>query len=168
MQAATATKTYEPKVRFADHGAREWVWRHSPQRFRKRAELVFQNVAFKHLEIAGSLRHGDVIARWQQRLARGYAIPALVASATPHGTFYLHDGNHRYFAMREHFGEQVWELPVRVALLRPTAGYQWHYHWFGSYGTWLLKPARPWPEDYARGWNPQVAYAPPEPEALLA
>ena len=89
-------------------------------------------------------------------------ISALVVSRTPHGTYYLHDGNHRYFALREHFGARVWDLPVRVAVLTPTAGYQWHYQWFGTYGTWLLKPARPWPEDYARGWSSQVLYLPGE------
>jgi hypothetical protein len=146
------------KVRFSDEGARQWFWRNAPPRWGKRVELVFREVPFRKLEIAGSLRHHDVIESWQERLARGQAIPALVVSATPYGTYYLHDGNHRYFALREHFGARVWDLPVRVAVLTPTAGYQWHFQWFGSYATWVLRPAKAWPEDYARQWNPKVVY----------
>lgn len=168
MQAA-AKQARKLQVRFSNESARQWFWRNAPHRWGKRVELVFREIPFSRLEIAGSLRHFDVIECWQERLARSKAIPALVVSHTPHGTYYLHDGNHRYFALREHFGARVWELPVRVAVLTPTAGYQWHYQWFGTYGTWLLKPARPWPEDYARSWNPEVIYAaggPPSPGLL--
>jgi hypothetical protein len=160
MQTTGAVQPRKLKIRFSDLGARQWFWRNAPHRWGKRVELSFREVPFKQLEIAGSLRHFDVIERWQEQLARGQAIPALVVSATQHGTYYLHDGNHRYFAMREHFGARVWDLPVRIAVLTPTAGYQWHFQWFGTYATWVLKPARAWPEDYARSRNPATLNLP--------
>jgi hypothetical protein len=104
--------------------------------------MRFREVPFMRLEPAGSLTHIEVRAYWRQALASGDPMPPLVVSGTPHGTFYVHDGNHRYVALAEYFADRPEELArVRVALIEPMPGYEFVWRWFDGYGCYSLQSA---------------------------
>jgi hypothetical protein len=127
-------------VRYHDRYTERWIQFRSPESWRGHLRVHYRRVPFVNLLPAGSHTHLEVKSYWRNRLARGEAIPPLVASATPAGAYYLHDGNHRYYALADYFGEYAWLAQVRVALLEPLPNYRFVWRWFGEFGTYLLEP----------------------------
>lgn len=167
--SAPRTARYYPAVRYNDVLALQWLWAGAPCRWRRNVTLRFTEVPFSRLERAGSLTHFDVLDRWRARLWAHQPLPPLVVCATDHGSFYIHDGNHRYAAMAEYFGDMAAHARVRVALVVPRSGYHFQYRWFGTYGTYVLvrvakqgeaKPRSPAPASSAGGFvTPLMAAA---------
>jgi hypothetical protein len=127
-------------VRYSDRYTNYWVRFRSPEEWRGRACLHYRRVPFARLQPAGSPTHLEVRAHWREMLARGEPIPPPVVSATERGTYYVHDGNHRYCALAEYFGDYGASFArVRVAIIEPLPGYAFVWNWFEGYGTYLLE-----------------------------
>ncbi|HWR13952.1 MAG TPA: ParB/Srx family N-terminal domain-containing protein [Terriglobales bacterium] len=104
--------------------------------------LVFREVDFDLLETASTLKHWDVLAMWTRQISCRRVIPPLIVTPTPHGTYYIHDGNHRYEALRVCFKRNLKRLRLRVAVVQPKVGYEFELRQFPNYQTYVLVPAR--------------------------
>lgn len=134
---ATRPARHYPAVRYNDLLTLQWLWAGAPCRWRGNVTVRFTEVPFSRLQRAGSLTHYDVLDRWRTRLRMQQPVPPLVVCATGQGSFYIHDGNHRYAALAEYFGDTASHARVRVALVVPRSGH-FQYRWFGTYGTYVL------------------------------
>jgi len=146
VQRARIRETKSARIRYQDHLSREWLWYGAPCRWRGRVELEFLEVPFAALEHAGSGMHHERVEYWLNKLHGGYPIAPPVACRTERSTMYLHDGNHRFEALRRFLGEDDHEASrIRVGVLVPQPGYRFSYRDFGTYGTYVLtynrKPA---------------------------
>lgn len=141
MRSSAAKKCLGSPVRYSDVSARLLFWSGAPLHWHDKVELVFADVGFFELEPARSLKHWDVLACWTRAIARGRAVPPLIVCRTDHGTYYVHDGNHRYEAMKICYRNRLGKLRVRVAVLQPKPGYRFAYRWFRTYGTYVLERA---------------------------
>jgi hypothetical protein len=126
-------------VRYQDRYTERWIQFRSPEEWCGHTRVLYRRVPFSKLRPAGSQTHIEVKAYWLRMLARAEPIPPLVACATPNGEYYLHDGNHRYCALADYFGDYGSDAKVRVALIEPLHGCEFAWHWFDGYGTYLLK-----------------------------
>lgn len=136
--AATQLAHVASRVFYQDYRAKEWFERCAPCRWRGAVRLRFREVEFQTIEPAGSRKHPEVVAMWEDRLHRGKPIPPLVVCATPRHTWYLYDGNHRHEALRDYLHSKL--APIRVAVLEPERGFAFLYRTFGDYGTYVLEP----------------------------
>ncbi len=122
-----------------NHGFSEkWVLQLSPLEWRGKVDVEFLDVPISKLESAGCCIDPDVVSGWVRTLEDGCPIPPPVAVLTERGTYYLHDGNHRFEALTEYLAEQE-ERTVRVALAKPLPGHEFVFRWFGEYGTYVLR-----------------------------
>lgn len=131
----------------------KWVLFLSPEEWRGRVRVEFRDVPLRQIEFAGCLVDPDVIDGWVATLHEGRQVPPPVVNETPHGSYYVHDGNHRLMALRKWLGE---EGTIRVAVAVPERGFAFRFRSFGSYGTYVLEP------------GPVHAYAVPIAAAMAA
>jgi hypothetical protein len=130
-------------LQYVDQPVFRWFYGKAPCRWQGRVTLQFEDVPFGSLMPAGSWKHPDRVDWWLRRMRAGRPIPPPVVCRTDFGTCYLFDGNHRHDAIKERLGADCDELPVRVAMLVPKAGYEFRYRYFDTYGTYLLVPSHP-------------------------
>jgi hypothetical protein len=78
----------------------KWIRFLAPSEWRGNVKHSFQDVPISQIEHAGCLTDPDVVTGWVRIVQEGRPIPPLVASRTERGTYYLHDGNHRFEALR--------------------------------------------------------------------
>ena len=141
MSKYTTAERVSTEIRYSDASAQLWLWNGAPISWAGRVEILFEEVRFPELEPATSLNDPAVVAYWSTMILANRAIPPIVASRTGHGSFYIHDGNHRFVAFRACFPDIIGHLVVRVAVVQARPGYTFRYRRFRSYGTYLLEPA---------------------------
>ena len=145
------TSVSRPQIRYSDSESRRWWMTQGPCNWAAKTHLEFREVPLPLLESGGSMRHPDVIARWHKRIERGRAIPPPIVSQTSHGTYYVHDGNHRLNALRVRLENETY-FSIRVACVVPNNGYCFRFRRFSGYATYRLEPAiqRPSAEAHVR------------------
>ncbi|HWR15504.1 MAG TPA: ParB/Srx family N-terminal domain-containing protein [Terriglobales bacterium] len=129
-----------PKIRVADSKAYHWFWSHAPCYWQGKVDLEICLIDFGLLEPAHTLKHWDVLATWTRQIACRRQIPPLIVSRTPHGTYYIHDGNHRVEALRICFRKHLKRLRVRVAVAKPRDGFVFRWQEFSTHSTYQLVP----------------------------
>jgi len=129
-------------IRVSDSAAYAWFWSQAPCSWHGNVSLKFREIAFDELQPATTLKHWDVLAHWTHQIACRRVIPPLIVSETDSERYYIHDGNHRFEAIRVCYRRQLRRLHMRVAVLEPNAGYTFSYRWFGNYGTYYLTKER--------------------------
>jgi len=139
---AAAVPAPNNSIRYSDQGSYLWLWRHAPCSWRENVTLRFADVPIGALSPAGCGTHPAVTAGHLQRLRKGSAIAPLVVCDNGAGGWYIHDGNHRYHAIRE-FSAGNKDAQVRIAIAVPNVGFRFVYRRFASYGTYLLEPVAP-------------------------
>ena len=144
---SAAAVTYNPDF------SEKWILFLSPEEWRGRVRVEFREVPLGLLEFAGCEIDPDVIEGWVATLREGRQVPPPVVNLTPHGSYYVHDGNHRLAALRRVLGP---DARVRVAIAVPLRGYHFRFRRFSSYGTYVLEP------------GPLHAYAVPTVAAMIA
>ena len=142
-----------PAVAYNPDFAEKWILYLSPQEWRGRVRAEFREVPLGLLEFAGCEVDPDVIEGWVATLREGRQVPPPVVNLTPHGAYYVHDGNHRLMAMRQVLGP---DALVRVAVAVPQPGHHFRFRRFGAYGTYVLEA------------GPMHAYAIPTVAAMVA
>lgn len=130
----------QTSVRYEERASQCWLWKESPCKWQGKVELQFTSVPLRQLEPAGSWTKPATVSKWLRHLNTGRHIPPPVVCATERGTLYIRDGNHRYEALLQFFGGNR-DARVRVALVVPKRGYEFHYRWFATYGTYVLERA---------------------------
>lgn len=130
------------KIRYNDGGSYRWLWTHAPCAWRGNVELQFAMVRMGALRPAGCWTDPAIVAAHVKHIREGRALAPLVVCANGDGGWYLHDGNHRYVAIRALFAGDD-DVEVRVAIAVPNGGYRFVYRRFRAYGTYLLEPASP-------------------------
>jgi hypothetical protein len=125
-------------IRVSDTSAYGWFWSQAPCSWHGKVSVKLREIAFEDLQPATTLKHWDVLAHWTRQIACRRVIPPLIVSETENGRYYIHDGNHRFEAIRVCYRKQLRRLRVRVAVLEPGPGYAFSYRWFGKYGTYCL------------------------------
>jgi hypothetical protein len=129
-------------LRVSDAAAYAWLWSQAPCFWQGKVSLVLREIAFEDLQPASTLKHWDVLATWTRQIACRRIIPPLIVSEVDDERYYIHDGNHRFAAIRICYRRQLKRLRLRVAVLQPEPGYAFTYRWFGSYGTYCLTKSR--------------------------
>ena len=127
-------------IRVADSGAYRWLWSQGPCFWRRKVEVTFREVDFWSLQPAPSLKHWDVLAVWTRQIACRRKIPPLIVSETEHGTYFIHDGNHRLEAIRVCYRNNLKKLKLRVAVVKPKPGFRFVKKYFGDSWTYALVP----------------------------
>lgn len=136
---------FPERIVYNDTFSEKWARDLSPAAWRGNVRLEFRYVPVEALEHAGCLTDPDVVAGWLTSLRDGRPVPPPVVCATERGTLYVHDGNHRFEAIRQFLapGESV-----RVAMLVPERGFRFRRRYFGDYSTYVLEerplPAYAW------------------------
>jgi LmbE family N-acetylglucosaminyl deacetylase len=130
------------EIRYNDHRSYLWLWGHAPCVWRGNVDLQFASVPLDSLQPAGCLLDPAVVITHLRRMRNGRPLAPPVVCATESGRWYLHDGNHRYEAMRIYFSGND-GASVRVAIAVPKPGYKFRYRWFATHGTYLLEPGAP-------------------------
>ncbi len=139
MYSATAA----PRIlRYNDRETYLWLWTQAPCAWKDNIELRFTEVPLRHLQPAESVADAAAVESQLRRMRQGRALPPLLVCATGSGALYIHDGNHRFQAMRVFFRGDG-HARVRVAVAVPRPGYEFRYRWLGEHGTYLLEPAAP-------------------------
>lgn len=128
----------ERVVHYNNAFSEKWIRDLSPAAWRGRASVEFVEVPLSRLEHAGCWTDADVVSGWVETLNHGRTIPPPIAVLTERGTYYLHDGNHRYLALQQFLATDS-ECMVRVAVAVPNEGFRFNYRWFGDYGTYVLE-----------------------------
>jgi hypothetical protein len=113
-----------PAILYNDTFAEKWVAFLSPDSWRQHVEVQFLDVPFSSLQPAGCHTDPDVVDGWYGLLQSGKPVAPFIVSATPHGEFYIHDGNHRYEAIWAYLGDSASDATVRVALVVPGPGFR--------------------------------------------
>jgi len=129
-------------VTYNDLFSEKWIRFLSPAEWRGNVEVEFREVPFSSLQHAGCCTDPVVVNGWLRTLRAGDPIAPPVAVLTESGQYYLHDGNHRFEALREYFGSDADAATVRVAVAVPKPGYRFQHRWMGEYGTYLLESER--------------------------
>lgn len=127
------------EIQYNDAFSMKWVEQLSPPEWRGKVEIGFTDVPLGRIEHAGCWTDAAVVSGWMRTLADGAPIPPPVAVLTERGTYYLHDGNHRFEAMSQFLGDDSESALVRVAVAVPLPGYEFVYRSCGEYGTYLLQ-----------------------------
>lgn len=153
----SATSVARSRIRFIDHDCHAWIATQAPCRWLKNVDLRFSEVPLSLLEDSGSPRDPAVVAKWSLRMQHGRGVPSLIVCKTSHGTYCVQDGNHRLSALRDFYSDKT-EANVRVACVVPHNGFEFHYHRFGAYGTYVLQRVA-WVE-------PQGEFREPVPDQL--
>lgn len=128
------------RVAYDDETARAWLELYSPDEWHGHVLMQFCWARFEHLLPAGSLRRPYIVEEYVKRLRQGKAIAPPIACRSREGQLYLHDGNHRYYALREYFGPGCWHQQVRVGLMLPKKGYEFAWVERDGWGTYELRP----------------------------
>jgi hypothetical protein len=126
----------QPAIAYNPDFSEKWVLYLSPEEWRGRVTVEFREVPLCALEFAGCPVDPDVITGWVATLREGRQVPPPVVNLTPHGAYYVHDGNHRLMALRQELGP---DAMVRVAVAVPRRGYRFRFRRLGAYGTYLLE-----------------------------
>jgi hypothetical protein len=129
-----------PQIRIADSAAHDWLLRHAPCYWRGKVSLEIRSLDFDLLEPARTLKHWDVLAVWTRQIACRRQIPPLIVSLTERGTYYIHDGNHRFEAIRVCYRNHLKRLRIRVAILKPKPGFAFEPRSFTTHWTYQLAP----------------------------
>lgn len=116
----------------------KWIVQLSPPEWRGKVDVAFVDVPLSQLEPAGCWTDPDVVSGWVRTLEDGKPIPPPVAVLTERGTYYLHDGNHRFEALSEFLAAEGDQALVRVAVAVPLPGHEFVYRCFGDYGTYVM------------------------------
>jgi hypothetical protein len=133
----TRSSKFTP-VRVSDSAAHAWLWTQAPCCWHGNVSLKFREILFDELQPATTLKHWDVLATWTRQIACRRRVPPLIVSQTDSGQYYIHDGNHRWEAIRICYRKQLRRLWLRVAILEPHDGFSFEYRRFGNYGTYRL------------------------------
>jgi LmbE family N-acetylglucosaminyl deacetylase len=141
MQAA-GVSTVSSKIRYNELGAYAWLWKQAPWLWIGHVDLQFTDLPLRLLRPSGCWTDPAVVAMHLSTLRNGRALTPLVVCNDSAGGWYIHDGNHRYYALREFFAGND-EAYVRVAIAVPHCRFHFVYRWFESYGTFVLEPAAP-------------------------
>jgi hypothetical protein len=147
-----------PLFRVADRSAERWLWNHAPCSWIGNVEIDLKPVSFWSLEPACSLKHWDVVALWTRQMACRRQIPPFIVSLTDHDTYFIHDGNHRYEALRICYRNHLLGLQVPVAIVKPKPPYRFALRQFSSYSTYQLSRKtdnpQPAPSSSSSMYNP--------------
>ncbi len=127
------------KIRYSDQGVLEWLRAKAPCNWNGRIDVEFREVPLNRLQQASSPRNLQTVEDYGTKIAFSRALSPLVVSETGHGTYYVHDGNHRVDAFRSVAADSA-DFRVRVAVVVPHPGYSFVWRWFRSYGTYVLEP----------------------------
>jgi len=125
-----------PAVVYNPDFSEKWILHLSPPEWRGRVRVEVREAPLRLLEFAGCPVDPDVVTGWVATLREGRQVPPPVVNLTPHGAYYVHDGNHRLMALRQVLGP---DATVRVAVAVPERGYHFRFRRFGSYGTYVLE-----------------------------
>jgi hypothetical protein len=126
-------------VQYNDGFSEKWICQLSPPEWREKVQVKFLDVPLSRLEHAGCWTDPEVVNGWMRTLNNGKSIPPPVAVLTEHGTYYLHDGNHRFEALTEFLSEEGEAAIVRIAVAVPLPGHEFVYRSFGEYGTYVMQ-----------------------------
>lgn len=127
-------------IRYCDQGVFTWLWTQAPCAWQEKTTIEFREVSLGELQGATSGKNPATVARYVEAIERGKNFAPLVVCTTGHGTYYVHDGNHRLRALRSVADEEGLDLRVRVAVVVPKQGYVFQWRWFRTYGTYVLEP----------------------------
>jgi LmbE family N-acetylglucosaminyl deacetylase len=141
MQSA-AVSILAKKIRYSEQMAYNWLWQSAPCFWTGRVDLQFHDVPLSSLKPSECWIDRAMVARHLHTLRNRRALAPLVACNDGSGSWYIHDGNHRYYALHEFLAGND-ETHVRVARVVPRAGFRFVYRWFGTYGTYLLEQSAP-------------------------
>jgi LmbE family N-acetylglucosaminyl deacetylase len=136
-----ATRVARPLIRYNDFESKQWWFTQSPCHWSTNSRLEFTDVPLSLLESSGSMRRPDLAAKWKRRAEEGRGFPPLIVSKTSHGTYYVHDGNHRLDVLHRIY-EDDRDVLVRVACVVPRVGYCFRFRRFRDYATYRLEPTR--------------------------
>lgn len=113
----------------------KWVEYLSPTEWHGTVTLQFIDVDRWLVEPAECRLDPDVIAGWARRIEEGTSIPPPVGSLTEKGTYYLHDGNHRFAAIAQTTKEIE---QIRIGMVTPIKGYKFERVHRKTYSTYAL------------------------------
>ena len=139
---AKPVKAKDEEIRYSDAGGYRWLWTHAPCAWQGNVQLRFSTVNMGSLRPAGCWIDAAAVDTHLLHMREGRAVAPLVVCVDGKGGWYIHDGNHRYLALRNLFSESD-DAEVRVAVVIPKIGFRFVYRWFGVYGTYLLEPLPP-------------------------
>lgn len=124
---------------YNDGFSEKWIHQLSPAEWRDNVDVEFRHVPLSRLEHAECWSDPAVVSGWTTTLVNGGSIPPPVVTETHRGTYYLHDGNHRYLALREYLERDGADPAVRVAVAVPNPRYRFVYKRFDEYGTYVIE-----------------------------
>ena len=128
-----------PAICYNDGFSEKWIHQLSPAEWRGHVRVEFREVPLSMVEHAQCWSDPAVVSGWNHALQAGQSVPPPVATLTDRGTYYLHDGNHRYIALREYLLSEETDPTIRVAVVLPQPGYRFVYKEFEEYGTYVLE-----------------------------
>lgn len=137
--AAIAPARENLAIRYNDYSAQHWLRNAAPCRWGGKTGLEFRYVPFRTLQPAASGKHPKIVSAYVWKLRNGKPISPLVVSASETGIYYIHDGNHRWEAIRQLVQAQP-DVCIRVAVVVPKSGFRFRWRWFGAFGTYVLEP----------------------------
>lgn len=141
MQAVAVSRV-SSKIRYNELGTYEWLWEQAPWLWNGHVDLQFTDLPLSSLRPSGCCIDPAVVDIHLNTLRNRRALSPLVVCHDSAGGWYIHDGNHRYCALRDFFAGND-QAHVRVAIAVPHVGFQFVYRWFETYGTFVLEPAAP-------------------------
>jgi LmbE family N-acetylglucosaminyl deacetylase len=139
---AVAVSTVLSKIRYNEVAAYAWLWNQAPWSWNGHVDLHFTELPLGSLSPSGCRIDPRVVAVHLNRLRNRRSLAPLVVCNDRHKAWYIHDGNHRYYALQQFFSQNP-HARVRVAIAIPHIGFQFVYRWFENYGTFVLEPSAP-------------------------
>jgi hypothetical protein len=124
-------------ILYNDCFSEKWIRFLSPAEWKENVSISYDSVAVDLVEPAGCHTDPDVVQGWMDTIAECRPVPPPVASLTERGTYYLHDGNHRFEALRN-----IGAPTVRLAIVMPLPGFGFVRCRYESFETYELQ-ARP-------------------------
>jgi LmbE family N-acetylglucosaminyl deacetylase len=165
MQAA-AISTLSSKILYNEQGTYTWLWNQAPWFWNGHVDLQFTDLPLSWLKPSGCWIDPAIVARHLSNLRNQRSLAPLVVCDDSAGAWYIHDGNHRYHALRQFFAGND-QAYVRVAIAIPKNGFHFVYRWFATYGTFVLQPSSP-PLKTAMGRRTLVLVAHQDDETVCA
>jgi hypothetical protein len=152
---STTVHTRLPLFRISERSAQHWLWSQAPCSWPGNVDIEMMPVDFSSLEPARTLKHWDVLAIWTRQMACRRQIPPLIVSLTERGTCYIHDGNHRYEALRICYRNHLLGLQIPVAVFKPKVPYRFVLREYTTHSTYQLVrlASRPAQETSVRMYN---------------
>jgi hypothetical protein len=123
-------------VRYNDCFTDKWIQYLSPPEWRDRVTVEYVWVPIAAVEHAGCLTDPDVVQGWRDTIEDGKPVPPPVATLSERGTYYLHDGNHRFEALSACL---PMESMVRIALVTPRPGYCFAREQHEAFASYVLR-----------------------------